>query len=249
MVWEPVISKFQKDIDVLGYFYWKNSFQDFKKTFGLTANLKAPFYLSLDFYRLQRPELTERGWYVIRLGKGSFGIFDRKKYAKPYLDLPSEGAEKIEIRKNKSHKSLRKAFKSLDLKLKSAENTLLELARFYNIFETMVDEIDGTPEYYVGPRGGMSQQFPLGFKGTKAPLKTFTYDGQVELDYSIWTRYPAVLDKLEHYFILNPMKINTFWIKFKAGSEGFEPSISGSANPNHILARLRALPPISVSTK
>jgi len=82
---------------------------------------------------------------------------------------------------------MRKAFKSLDFSLKSAENTLLELARFYNIFETMVDEIDGSSDFCVGPRGGMTQQFNLYFKRKNAQLERFVYNGQVELDYSIWT--------------------------------------------------------------
>jgi len=187
MVWEPALIKFSEQIIEKGYYHWEHSFQDFKKQFTITANQRAPTYLSLDFYCRQRPELTNRGWYVIRLGQGNFGIFDEAKYAKPYLDLPIDGSEEIQLRKINSHRSLRKSFKSLDLTLKSAENTLLELARFYNIFETMVNEIDGASNFHVGPRGGMTQQFPLCFKKQDSSLLSLEYDGQVELDYSIWT--------------------------------------------------------------
>ena len=187
MVWEPALNAFNERIEESGFYHWDRSFQDFKREFDIDARQRAPTYLSLDFFRLQRPELTNRGWYVIRLGQGSFGIFDEEQFARPYLDLKTDGAEEIEVRANNTYRYMRKAFKSLDLSLKSAENTLLELARFYNIFETMVHEIEGSPDYRIGPRGGMTQQFDLYFKRKNAQLERFVYDGQVELDYSIWT--------------------------------------------------------------
>ena len=82
---------------------------------------------------------------------------------------------------------MKKAFKSLDYSLKSAENSLLELARFYGIFDTMVKTIDGSDEYEVGPRGLTTQKFDLYFKRVDGSLEQFEYNGQVELDYSIWT--------------------------------------------------------------
>ena len=153
----------------------------------MDAQQKAPFYLSLDFNRLQRPELTNRGWYVIRLGQGNFGIFDSNQFPKPYLELSKESAEEISIQPVHSHRHMRKSFKSLDYSLNSAENSLLELARFYNIFETMVQHVDGTDEYNVGPRGLMTQKFDVYFKRSNDGFERFMYDGQVELDYSIWT--------------------------------------------------------------
>jgi len=187
MVWEPALDAFNERIEERGFYYWDKSFQDFKQEFDIDARQRAPTYLSLDFYRQQRPELTDRSWYVIRLGQGSFGIFDEEQFAKPYLDLKTDSAEEINIRSNNAYQHMRKAFKSLDFSLKSAENTLLELARFYNIFETLIDEVDGSADYCVGPRGGMTQQFDLYFKRKNAHFERFVYDGQVELDYSIWT--------------------------------------------------------------
>jgi len=96
-------------------------------------------------------------------------------------------ARNIEIDPKKSHINMRRAFKSMDFSLKSAENSLLELARFYSIFGTMVSTIDGSSEYQVGPRGLSTQRFDLYFKQDEdEPLK-LEYNGQVELDYSIWT--------------------------------------------------------------
>jgi len=187
MVWEPVLDLFENEITEKGYFYWEKSFQAFKQEFNINAPLRAPQYLSLDFYSQQRPELTELGWYVIRLGRGNFGIFDSKQYPKPYLELPIEGAETIEITQHDSFQHMRKAFKSMDYSLKSAENSLLELARFYGVFGEMVKRVDGSTQYQVGTRGLTTQRFPLFFKHVDGDLKEFEYNGQVELDYSVWT--------------------------------------------------------------
>ena len=178
---------FQEEIDEKGFYHWDQGFQDFKNKHEITAEQRAPMYLSIDFYRQQRRELTDRGWYVIRLGQGSFAVFDNEKYPKPYLELSTSDVKEIEIQQNTSYNLMRKAFKSLDLSLKSAENTLLELARFYNVFETMIEGVTGDSEYHVGPRGGMTQQFDLYFKNVENDFAKFRYDGQVELDYSIWT--------------------------------------------------------------
>lgn len=187
LVWESVLDLFENEISKKGYYYWDKSFQDFKKEFNVDAQQKAPFYLSLDFYRQQRSELTDRGWYVIRLGQGNFGIFDSNQFRKPYLELSIENAEDIPVQPVHSHRHMRKAFKSLDYSLKSAENSLLELSRFYNIFEKMVQYVEGSSEYHVGPRGLMTQRFDLYFKRRNNGFERFMYDGQVELDYSVWT--------------------------------------------------------------
>ncbi len=187
MVWEQVLNVFRDSIENEGYYRWGQSFQAFKREHNLEARQRAPQYLSLDFYSKQRPELTDLQWYVIRLGQGNFGIFDESRIPKPYLDLKITTAEKIEITPKISHIHMRRAFKSLDYSLKSAENSLLELSRFYGIFSSMVSSIDGSSEYQVGPRGLSTQQFDLYFKQTLGEPIKIEYKGQVELDYSIWT--------------------------------------------------------------
>ena len=187
MVWEPVIDEFRKSIEQDGYYHWKQSFQEFKRQHNLNAQQRAPQYLSLDFFSQQRPELTDLNWYVIRLGQGNFGIFDEKKIPKPYLDLDFSTAKNIEIKPKTSYLNMRRAFKSLDYSLKSAENSLLELSRFYNIFSSMVEAVEGTTEYQVGPRGLSTQKFDLYFKQIDDQPIKLEYNGQVELDYSIWT--------------------------------------------------------------
>ena len=187
MVWEQVLDVFRDSIENKGFYHWNQSFQAFKREHNLEAQQRAPQYLSLDFYSKQRPELTDLQWYVIRLGQGNFGIFDETKIPKPYLKLDISTAENIEIYPKKSYINMRRAFKSLDFSLKSAENSLLELSRFYGIFGSMVSAIDGSSEYQVGPRGLSTQRFDLYFKQDEdEPLK-LEYNGQVELDYSVWT--------------------------------------------------------------
>jgi hypothetical protein len=154
MVWEPVLDLFENEITNTR----AQSFQSFKNEFDIDAPLRPPQYLSLDFYSQQRNELTELGWYVIRLGRGNFGIFNEATFPKPYLELPIENVEDIKVDTIDSFYHMRKAFKSLDYSLKSAENGLLELARFYGIFDTMVKTIDGSDDYEVGPRGLTTQR-------------------------------------------------------------------------------------------
>ena len=71
--------------------------------------------------------------------------------------------------------------------MKAAENTLLELARFYGVYEVLTEFLDGTSDFQIGPRGGMTQRFDLYFKRRDETLMRFGYNGQVELDYTIWT--------------------------------------------------------------
>ena len=154
---------------------------------GIDAKQKAPSYLSLDFWRQQKQELIQNNWYVIRTGRGRFGIFSEDQYPKPYLELSAEGAEEISVKPNAKYRHLRYAFKNLDWKLKAAENTLLELARFYGVYKVLTEYLEGTSNYQIGPRGGMTQKFPLYFKQRDDTHTIFEYNGQVELDYTIWT--------------------------------------------------------------
>ena len=187
MVWEEALEAIRPDIEEKGFFHWDKSFQDFKAEYGIDAQQKAPFYLSLDFWRLQRKELLQNNWYVIRFGRGSFGIFSEDQFPKPYLELNPDDFEEITCRPVTRFKNLRRAFKNLDWGLKAAENTLLELARFYGVYEVLTEFLDDTSEFQIGPRGGMTQSFDLFFKRRDDTVTRLGYNGQVELDYTIWT--------------------------------------------------------------
>ena len=121
-------------------------------------------YLSLDFWSLQRQELLKNNWYVIRLGRGNFSIFSEDQFPKPYLELNVDNVEEITCRPVSVYRNLRKVFKNLDWSLKSAENTLLELARFCGVYEVLTEFIDSASDFQIGPRGGMTQRFDIYFK-------------------------------------------------------------------------------------
>lgn len=186
MVWENALEHIQSSIDERGYYLWNRSFTDFVKEYKIQAIQKAPFYLSLDFYSQQRPELTSRGLYVIRLGQGNFGIFDQKVYPKPYLELETASAERLPLDNTPEYGAMREAFRIVDRELSAAEDTLLELCRFHGIFRKVVETF-GEKGYQVGPRGLFTSKFPLYFKISDGEFTRFNYNGQVELDYSVWT--------------------------------------------------------------
>jgi hypothetical protein len=186
MVWEKAFDVIEPSIRENGFYRWDDSWTSFVKKYGIDASQPAPVYLSRDFYSLQRSELVERGLYVIRLGLGNFGIFDQKVFPKPYLKLDEKDAESIGIERGSDYSALRKAFMIEDENLNSAENSLLELCRFYGIFKTILG-FYGEERYEVGPRGFYSANFPLLFKRRGGVDLELVYDGQVELDYSIWT--------------------------------------------------------------
>ena len=110
MVWEEALESIRPDIEERGYFHWETSFQQFKAEYGIDAQQKALFYLSLDFWRLQRQELLQNNWYVIRFGRGSFGIFSSDQFPKPYLELNGDDAEEISCKPNPTYRNLRNAF-------------------------------------------------------------------------------------------------------------------------------------------
>lgn len=187
MVWEKALDDIQRGVDEKGYFIWNDSFKSFVKKYDLGATGAAPAYLSLDFYSQQRPELRNRGLYVIRLGLGNFGIFDENVYPKPYLELDDEDAQPIELSRRTDFDNMRRAFKVVDDSFSSAEDTLLELCRFQGVFKSILGTM-GEDKCEVGPRGFYSSSFPLCFKDRKGGLFELGYEGQIELDYTIWTR-------------------------------------------------------------
>lgn len=186
MVWENALELIRSSIGERGYYLWNRSFTDFVKEYKIPAGQKAPFYLSLDFYSQQRPELTERGLYVIRFGQGNFGIFDKTVYPKPYLELKTEEAERISLTNYSSYEAMKKAFSIVDRDLSAAEDTLLEPCRFHGVFQKILEAF-GESEYQIGPRGLFYSRFPLFFKRVNGDSTRFGYDGQVELDFSVWT--------------------------------------------------------------
>lgn len=184
--WEKLIvdNEFKKSIDDNGYFHWKSSFQDYIKKYDLNLRGNAPDYLSINFWSEQPSILVNNGFYVIRLGAGSFAIFKEERFRKPYLDLKIDNAKDIPIKQISSHSHLQDAFNE-----HYNEDANLEHLRILGVYEEILDQICGTKDYRVGPRGSKKSIFKIYFKdqlNQDNPI-SFDYEGQEELDYSIWT--------------------------------------------------------------
>jgi len=184
--WEKLIvdNEFKKSIENNGYFHWKSSFQDYIQKYNLNLRGNAPDYLSINFWSEQPSTLVNNGFYVIRLGAGSFAIFKEERFRKPYLDLKIDNAKDIPIKQISSHSHLQDAFNE-----HYNEDANLEHLRILGIYEEILDQICGTKDYRVGPRGSKKSIFKIYFKdqlNQDNPI-SFDYEGQEELDYSIWT--------------------------------------------------------------
>jgi hypothetical protein len=69
------------------------------------------------------------------------------------------------------------------------ENTALEQPRFNGVYDKMIKTVVGVSEqYYVRIRGNTTKTFDLYFKREDSDKKIRTYNGQAELDYTLWTR-------------------------------------------------------------
>lgn len=186
-MWETVLDVIRPSIEKQGFYHYTRSFREFAQEHNLNATRMTPSYLSLDFWSRQRPELTNNNLYVIRLGRGTFVIFSYDAFPRPYLALDTANAQDVEFPHKSSFHQLRKSFRNLDYRLKSAENTLLELVRYYDLYAHLVNVFEPTSTYHIGPRGGMTQQFDVYMNHTNGTFQKFRYNGQVELDYTVWT--------------------------------------------------------------
>lgn len=190
-LWKKILEtpSVKKSILEHGFFLSSESFRGITSSFGTQMRLRAPEYLSKDFWSRQSPFLVEKGYYVIRTGVGKFALLDERVFPKPYLSLLATGAKDLTSRVPQSFNQLKRAFDE-----NAQENAALEQVRFLGIFEQMIFDLFGEDEYVVGPRGNRSSSFDI-FVETKEheKLRLCSYQGQEELDYSIWTEDKVLL--------------------------------------------------------
>ena len=218
MVWEKALDIIQPSIKEKGFYHYNHSFRKFAKEMKITANLSTPAYLSLDFWSQQRHELIDNNLYVIRFGRGTFVIFSLDTFSSPYLALEKENTQKLKLPSKTNFNHFRKSFRNIDYTLKSAENTLLELARYYDIYSSLVNTFESSPTYQIGSRGGMTQQFDVYMKHKNGNLHKFKYNGQVELDYTIWTEKRVFVIEAKS---LNRQGFDIGWHKLSFPSQRF----------------------------
>jgi hypothetical protein len=170
-----------------GFFLSSKSFRGVTSSFGAQMRLRAPEYLSKDFWSRQSSFLVEQGYYVIRTGVGKFALLDENVFPKPYLSLQATDAKDLTPQIPQSFTQLKRAFNE-----NAQENAALEQMRFLGIFKQMIADLFGEDEYVVGPRGNRSSSFDI-FLETRQhdTLRLCSYQGQEELDYSIWAEDKA----------------------------------------------------------
>lgn len=184
--WHKLVNEaeFNESLKTLGYYVSPISFQPFVRKFDLSLRSRAPSYLSIDFWSGQSKTLTQRRCYVIRTGKGKFVIFNEDRFAKPYLDLNlNDVSEKIPWQNVDGYPHLQNAFRK-----HYHEDSNLEHLRLLGVYDEVVHRLFGNRIYRIGPRGNRNSRFKLYFKDKASDsYAEFMYDGQEEMDYSIWT--------------------------------------------------------------
>ncbi len=110
-------------------------------------------------------------------------IFDEKRFDKPYLSLDLRHVVDLKGNYPRGFEHLKKAFRD-----NMIENAAIERLWFGGIFVQLL--LFGSEENhgFIGPRGTKRSSFDVYFREKEGPIvKAFTYSGQEELDYSIFT--------------------------------------------------------------
>ncbi len=187
--WDQVLNTlvneqdFKNQINSLGFFLSDKPFKEFSKRYNFTPDQNTANYLSIDFWSYQSPILREKNLYVLRTGSGNFMILDETQFAKPYLDLNTAKYTKLKPIYDEEFSDLLNAF------MTRQENAGLEQLNILGVYDSLVKELLGNVKWYVGPRGNKRSQFKVyaNKKGNDIqPI--YDFDGQEELDYTIWTK-------------------------------------------------------------
>ena len=202
--WRHVLQKildepnFQKNIEQNGYHdipEWVKFCSKYKLSDDGKFQ-KPPGWISLDFWSKPSPGstqesiLTEKGYYILRTGSGGFKILNEKFFPKPYLELKTDNAEKLEYVKDDDWKHLLSAY---SIRHKQ-ENPGLEFLNAFGIYDLIIEKLFGKQEWRVGPRGNTVSKFKIYAKNKKNEIiELYSFEGQEELDYTVWTKDQILL--------------------------------------------------------
>ena len=191
--WDDVLrnltseDSFVNQIQTRGYYLSEMSYQKLIKKHGFSNSQNAAGFLSLDFFSKQSKILREKNMYLLRTGKGNFVIFDEKKFPHSYLNLNTNNSKKLEI-DSSGFPELIDAFDTRQ------ENAGLEQLNVLGVYDLLVKNLFGDVEWKIGPRGNKTSSFPVYAKSNSGEVNLiYTYEGQEELDYTIWTRDHVLL--------------------------------------------------------
>lgn len=205
-------NQFSSQIQARGYYLspeYKSFRQYTEKEWNVVSTTNTANFLSKDFWDQQSKVLTNRHQYLIRTGEGSFAIFDETRFPRPYLELNTDNLIELQPKEPVEYENLKTAFKENVL-----ENAALEQLRFNGIYDKLIREITGSEQkYHVGPRGNTTRTFDVYFQTKDLQIqKIFTYKGQAELDYTIWTQNVVLLFEAKKMDTKNNLHIG--WHKF-----------------------------------
>ena len=191
--WDDVLrnltseDSFVNQIQTRGYYLSEMSYQKLIKKHGFSNSQNAAGFLSLDFFSKQSKILREKNMYLLRTGKGNFVIFDEKKFPHSYLDLNTNNSKKLEI-DSSGFPELIDAFDTRQ------ENAGLEQLNVLGVYDLLVKNLFGDVDWKIGPRGNKTSSFPVYAKSNSGEVNLiYTYEGQEELDYTIWTKDHVLL--------------------------------------------------------
>jgi hypothetical protein len=190
-IWDNLLndSEFSQQISVKGYSQ-EIKFTDYVKKYNLekilqrsgaiTANL-----LSIDFFSGQAKELASNNLFLLRTGRGKFVVINRAFFDSSYLELALNNYEKISFDVPKNYDHLVEAYKD-----RLNENASLELMHLLDVFKNVLQKVCGETDYFIGPRGNRTSKFDVYLfnKKENQNVKIYIYNGQEELDYSIFTK-------------------------------------------------------------
>jgi len=89
-------SEFKSSIEENGFYKSDTSLKVFARKYNFQPLQNTATYLSIDFWSKQSNVLRRNNFFLLRTGRGKFGIFDQKKFPKPYLDLSTKNSIKLE---------------------------------------------------------------------------------------------------------------------------------------------------------
>lgn len=191
--WDDVLrnltseDSFVNQIQTRGYYLSEISYQKLIKKHGFSNSQNAAGFLSLDFFSKQSKILREKNMYLLRTGKGNFVIFDEKKFPHSYLNLNTNNSKKLEINSS-GFPELIDAFDTRQ------ENAGLEQLNVLGVYDLLVKNLFGDVDWKIGPRGNKTSSFPVYAKSNSGEVNLiYTYEGQEELDYTIWTKDHVLL--------------------------------------------------------
>jgi hypothetical protein len=187
--WDQVLNMlvsekdFQDQIQKKGFFASDQSFKGFTKKYNFTSERNTASYLSLDFWSYQPNILKEKNLYILRTGGGNFIILDNSQFTKPYLDLNTSKYSKLTPQYDEKFSDLLDSFNTRQ------ENAGLEQLNILGVYDSLVKELLGSEKWHIGPRGNKRSKFRVYANKKENDVQLiYNFDGQEELDYTIWTK-------------------------------------------------------------